>query len=232
MKNGRMDESILVCVYYGPNGERLIRRGGKIANMLDCPFYVLTVDPLPEDELDIEKVHYIEQWKELAKEHGAKQFIVKYNETRPIAKVIGDVAKKNNITQLVLGQTAQSRWKEITKGSFINILLNEIPFVDLHIISVSRELKNREGFYEKGVRAYLQEDQSEFRLCFNHTANDVHEGIFYKEMGTDFNNGVFKFMKNNCMIEVQVVDDYVKNLEDQMESVDNLNANKGVKKMD
>lgn len=50
-----MDEVILVCVYYGPNGERLIRRGGKIANMLNCPLYVLTVDPLPEDELDIEK---------------------------------------------------------------------------------------------------------------------------------------------------------------------------------
>ncbi len=34
---GRMDESILVCVYYGPNGERLIRRGHKMASMLDCP---------------------------------------------------------------------------------------------------------------------------------------------------------------------------------------------------
>ena len=25
-KKSRLDESILVCVYYGPNGERLIRR--------------------------------------------------------------------------------------------------------------------------------------------------------------------------------------------------------------
>jgi len=220
-----MDESILVCVYYGPNGERLIRRGGKIANMLDCPLYVLTVDPLPEDELDIEKIHYIENWKELAKEHGAEQFIIKYNESRPIAKVIGEVAKKNNITQLVLGQTAQSRWKEITKGSFINVLLNEIPFVDLHIISVSRELKYQDGYFEKGVRAYLQEDPAGYRLCFNHTHLDVLEGIFYKELGTDFNNGVFKFMKNNCMIEVHVVDDYVKDMDQQIASAANAKAN-------
>ena len=34
---GRMDESILVCVYYGPNGERLIRRGHKMATIMDCP---------------------------------------------------------------------------------------------------------------------------------------------------------------------------------------------------
>lgn len=217
-----MDESILVCVYYGPNGERLIRRGGKLANMLECPFYVLTVDPLPEDEMDIEKIHFIEKWKELAKEHGAEQFIIKYNESRPIAKVIGDVAKKHNITQLVVGQTAQSRWKEITKGSFINVLLNEIPFVDLHIISVSRDLKNQDGFFEKGIRAYLKEDSEGYRLCFNHTQSDVYEGIFYKEIGTDFNNGVFKFMVNNCMMEIQVVDDYVKDLDKQIASKANV----------
>jgi len=218
LKNGRMDESILVCVYYGPNGERLIRRGGKLANMLDCPLYVLTVDPLPEDELDIEKIHFIERWKELAKEHGAEQFIVKYNESRPVAKVIAEVARKQNITQLVIGQTAQSRWKEITKGSLINVLLNEIPFVDLHIISVSRELANQDGFFEKGIRAYLKQDREGYRLCFNHTQSDVYEGIFYKEVGTDFNNGVFKFMVNNCMMEVQVVDDYAKDFDQRIAS--------------
>ncbi len=42
---GRMDESILVCVYYGPNGERLIRRGHKMASIMNCPIYILTVDP-------------------------------------------------------------------------------------------------------------------------------------------------------------------------------------------
>ncbi len=56
----RMDESILVCVYYGPNGDRLIQRGSKIANMLDCPLYILTVDPSPFDELDAEKSESIE----------------------------------------------------------------------------------------------------------------------------------------------------------------------------
>ena len=63
---GRMDESILVCVYYGPNGERLIKRGHKMASMLDCPLYILTVDPLPYDAFDAEKSGYIEQWKSLS----------------------------------------------------------------------------------------------------------------------------------------------------------------------
>lgn len=209
MKIQRMDESILVCVYYGPNGERLIQRGCRIAEMLDCPLYILTVDPLPEDELDIEKSHYIERWKELAKEHCAEELIVKYNEKRPVEKVIGEVVKQKQVTQIVLGQTAQSRWREITKGSFINVLLNEVPFVDLHIVSVSRELKNQDGYYEKGIRAFLVKDAKGYRLTFTHTPLDVHEGIFYKEIGTDFNNGIFRFMKDNQVIEVQVADDYV-----------------------
>lgn len=209
-----MDEIILVCVYYGPNGERLIRRGGKIASMLNCPLYVLTVDPLPDDEWDIEKIHYISEWKQLAQEYGVEEFIVKYNEKRPVAKVIAEIAREKHVTQLILGQTAQSRWKEITKGSIINVLLNEIPFVDIHIVSVSRELKDQEGFFEKGIRAYLVKEAVGYRLCFNHSHREqVFEGIFYKEVGTDFNNGIFKFMKHNHMIEVHVVDDYVKEFE-------------------
>lgn len=210
MKQGKMDERILVCVYYGPNGERLIRRGCEIASMLQCPLYILSVDPLPEDELDIEKSRYIEKWKKLAEDNGAEEFIIKYNETRPIAKVIAEVSRQKQITQIVLGQTARSRWQEITKSSLINTLLHEISFVDLHIVSVSRELKNTEGYFDKGIRAYLIADQNGYKLSFNYTQDVVHEGIFFKEVGTDFNNGVFKYMHDNQMLEVQVVDDMVK----------------------
>lgn len=212
---GRVDESILVCVYYGPNGERLIRRGSKIASMLECPFYILTVDPKPFDELDAEKSDYIAKWKQLAQEFNANEFIIKDNENRPVTKVIAEVAREKHVTQIILGQTAQSRWEEITKGSIINVLLREIPFIDLHIVSVARALKDDEGLFEKGVRAYLIKEQENnvFRLTFNHTKDVVYEGIFFKEIGTDFNNGVFKFIKDNKTIQVRVDDDYVTTLE-------------------
>lgn len=209
-----MDESILVCVYYGPNGERLITRGGKIANMLKCPLTILTVDRQPEDEWDIEKINYISRWKELANKYGG-EFIIKYNEKRPVAKVIGEVAKRKNVTQLIIGQTAQSRWEEITKRSFINVLLNEIPFVDLHIVSVGRELKDLAGDYERGIRAYLRREENGLRLCFDHMEEEPeYEGIFFKETGTDFNNGIFTFMKGGQTLRVQIVDNWVKDWKD------------------
>ena len=210
-EQSRMDESILVCVYYGPNGERLIRRGCKIASMLNCPLYILTVDSRPFDEMDAEKTHYIKKWKQLAAEHEGAEFILKDNEPRPVAKVIADIARKKHITQIILGQTARSRWEQITKGSLINSLLKEIPFVDLHIVSVSRYIKDEEGLYQKGIRAYLVKEGAHYRLTFNHTKDVVYEGIFFKEQGTDFDNGIFKFMKDQETLQVYVNDGTVTN---------------------
>ncbi len=207
---GRMDERILVCVYYGPNGERLIRRGCEIASLLGCPLYVLTVDPKPFDDLDVEKSDYIRRWMQIAEEeHHIEEFILKDDEKRPVTKVIAEVAREKHITQIILGQTAQSRWEEITKGSIINVLLREIPFIDLHVISVARALKDEEGYFEKGIRAYLVKEGDRYRISFNHTKNVLHEGIFFKELGTDFNNGVFKFIDHNEVLQLPVVDDYV-----------------------
>lgn len=210
--NNLYNESILVCVYYGPNGERLIKRGCKIANMLQAPLYILTIDPKPFDELDAEKVFYIEQWKKFANSHESAQFIIKDNESRPISKVIAEVARDHNITQIVLGQTAHSRWEQITKGSIINSLVRDIPFVDLHIISVARYIRDEEGIYEKGVRAYLMKDGDKYQLSFNHDKDTVYEGIFFKEVDTDFDNGIFRFMKDAETLQVLVTDGTVTEL--------------------
>lgn len=207
---GRMDESILVCVYYGPNGERLIRRGHKMAKIMDCPLYILTVDPVPFDEFDAEKSEYIERWQSLAAELEVEEFIIRDNEKRPSAKVIKEVAHARNITQIIIGQTAQSRWEEITKGSFMNVLLREITFVDFHVVSVDRSIKeDNEGMFEKGVRAYLVAEGDGFRIRFTLSKEAQYEGIFFKEIGTDFNNGIFKFMHNHKMCQVHIADDIV-----------------------
>lgn len=211
MKNikGRMDERILVCVYYGPNGERLIRRGHKLSQIMNCPLYVLTVDPLPYDDFDAERSNYVEAWEELCDQLGIEEFILRDNEKRPVAKVIAEVAHSRNITQIVVGQTPQSRWEEITKGSFVNSILKEITFVDVHIVSVDRSLKSdTDTDFEKGVRAFLIKDGDDYRITFTRARENLYEGIFYKEIGTDFNNGIFKFVtKHGKTRQLHITDD-------------------------
>lgn len=208
----QVDESILVCVYYGLNGERLIRRGHKLASLLNCPLYILTVDAKPLDTFDAEKSGYIEQWTELAEELGVEKFIIRDNEKRPIQKVIAEVARDYNISQIIVGQSAQSRWEEITKGSFLNVLLKEIPFADFHIVAVSRPTED-EGMdiYEKGVRAYVISEGEEYKVVFTCPKSRFIEGIFFKEIGTDFDNGIFRFSFSNKMYELNIEEDYVTN---------------------
>lgn len=202
-----MDERILVCVYYGPNGRRLIRRGYELARMTGCPLYVLTVDRLPFDEFDAEKTSYVEEWKQLAEELGADKFILKDNEARPIVKVIKEVAYKHNITQVIIGETPQNRWEEITKGSFINVLLKELVFIDVHIVSVNRALESGdEEIYEKGIRGYLQRIEDSYILSFTKSKKNYFEGVFYKEIGTDFDNGYFKYVCGGKSHEVEIHD--------------------------
>lgn len=211
---GRMDESILVCVYYGQNGERLIRRGHKLATLLDCPLYVLTVDSKPIDAFDAEKTGYIEQWKQLAEELEVEKIIIKDNEKRPIYKVITEVAIDFNITQIIVGQSAQSRWEEITKGSFLNVLLKEIPFVDFHIVSVKRPSEDELiDIYEKGVRAYLVAENQQYKVAFTCPKFASLEGIFFKEIGTDFDNGIFKFNYNGKLHEVDITEGFVNHID-------------------
>ncbi|MEI3611200.1 histidine kinase [Pseudogracilibacillus sp. SO30301A] len=219
----RMDERILVCVYYGPNGERLIRRGYELSQLSNSPFYVLTVDQLSSDEFDAEKASYIEQWHDLAEELGAEKFILKDSETRPIVKVIKEVAYKYNITQVIIGEKPQNRWEEITKGSFVNALLRELVFVDVHVVSVDRALKvNDEAMYEKGIRGYLKKDEAGFVLSFTKSKHNLFAGVFYKEIGTDFNNGIFKYVCGGKSHQVRVTEDHVV---DEIKETPNININ-------
>lgn len=205
-----MDEHILVCVYYGPNGERLIKRGYELAKMTDCPFYILTVDPLPFDKFDAQKTDYIERWQELSEELGAEKFILKDNEQRPIVRAIKETAHKYNITQVIIGETPQNRWEEITKGSFVNVLLRELVFVDIHIVSVDRRLKGIDDtIYEKGIRGFLEKDEHGYALRFSKSKNNYFEGVFYKEIGTDFDNGMFKYVCGGKSHQVRVTDSRV-----------------------
>ena len=207
-----VDESILVCVYYGLNGERLIRRGHKLATLLECPLYILTVDSMPIDAFDAEKSGYIERWTELANELGVEKFIIHDNEKRPIQKVIAEIARENQITQIIVGQSAQSRWEEITKGSFLNVLLKEVPFVDFHIVAVKRPINDEiHGTFEKGVRAYVIRDEEDYKIVFTCPKKSSIEGIFFKEIGTDFDNGIFKFSYHNKMHEVTIKEGLVTN---------------------
>ncbi len=72
----------------------------------------------------------------LAEDLGAEVIRTK---SRDIAKTLVEIARERQVTQIVLGQPARSRWEEILRGSIINRVLRLSTDIDIHLVPHSRD---------------------------------------------------------------------------------------------
>ncbi|WP_416731092.1 KdpD-like non-kinase potassium sensor [Fictibacillus sp. JL2B1089] len=131
-------EKIMVCVQYGGNAEKLIRRGWRIASRLKTDLLILHVTNEASMNRSQEDRKKIQNWKKLATQFSAT-FIVEQTDKRTISETIRDIAVENGITQIILGQSARSRWEEITKGSIVNNIMRIATGIDIHIVADQNE---------------------------------------------------------------------------------------------
>jgi two-component system, OmpR family, sensor histidine kinase KdpD len=127
-------ERVLVCISTHPNSLRLIRRGAKIAGYMNAPLYVLLVRN-PERSLTKTESRYIETCERLCQKSNGK-FLHIAGEN-PAAEII-NAAQSYRITQVVIGQSHQSRWQDFLGGSLVERLTRSLRQIDVHIISSSR----------------------------------------------------------------------------------------------
>jgi two-component system sensor histidine kinase KdpD len=87
--------------------------------------------------------HYLEQAQQRLEEHailaedlGAE---VIRTSSRDVAAKLIEIARERQVTQIVLGQPARSRWEEILRGSIVNRLLRMNPGIDIHLVPVGSE---------------------------------------------------------------------------------------------
>jgi len=142
-------ERVLVCVSTYPNSLRLLRRGARVAGYMNAEFFVIFVDN-PDRFLTREEALHIETCQRLCGEFEGKFLRVK---SYQVAEAIAEVAERERITQIVIGESRQSRWKHFIKGSFTQKLMRLIwqKNIDLHIIATDPKVpvKDARG---KGVK--------------------------------------------------------------------------------
>jgi two-component system sensor histidine kinase KdpD len=142
-------ERVLVCVSTYPNSLRLLRRGARVAGYMNAEFFVIFVDN-PDRFLTREEALHIETCQRLCGEFEGKFLRVK---SYQVAEAIAEVAERERITQIVIGESLQSRWKHFIKGSFTQKLMRLIwqKNIDLHIIATDPKVpvKDARG---KGVK--------------------------------------------------------------------------------
>lgn len=150
-------ERVLVCVSTYPNSLRLLRRGAqirqahckRIAGYMNAEFFVIFVDN-PDRFLTKEEALHIETCERLCREFEGKFLRVK---SYQVAEAIAEVAEQERITQIVIGESRQSRWKHFIKGSFTQKLMRLIwqKNIDLHIIATDPKVPIKDA-RAKGVK--------------------------------------------------------------------------------
>ncbi|MCU9552989.1 KdpD-like non-kinase potassium sensor [Bacillus cereus] len=130
-------EKILVCVQYSSTAGKLIRRGWRMADRLNAELYVLNVERENIDSLSASKKQTIEDWKALTNQFDAR-FVLEESKGKKPADVIIEVAKRLQVTQILLGQSARTRWEEIRKGSLVNEIMRQTKHIDIHIVADQR----------------------------------------------------------------------------------------------
>jgi len=129
-------ERVLVCISTYPNSLQLLRRGARIASYMHTQLYVLFVDDPDRFLTKAESLH-IENCERLCKEFNGEFIRVRdYN----VGNAIAQTAQAYRITQIVMGESHQSRWQMLLKGSLTQKILKQLKNVDIHIIATSKEL--------------------------------------------------------------------------------------------
>lgn len=127
-------ERVMVCVSTYPNSIQLLRRGGRLANVMRARLYAVFVDN-PERFLNKEESLYIETCERFCREFGGEFLRIK---SANVAEAIAQTAQKYHITQVVLGQSQKSRWELFWRGSLVQQLVRYLKDVDLHVIATDK----------------------------------------------------------------------------------------------
>ena len=130
-------ERILVCVSTYPNSAQLIRRGARIAGYMNAKFYALFINH-PDRFLTREESLYVENCEQLCTEFEGEFLRVKSSN---ITEAIAITAEEQRITQIVIGESQQSRWRQLLRGSFTQDIMRRIhkKNIDIHIIATEKE---------------------------------------------------------------------------------------------
>jgi two-component system sensor histidine kinase KdpD len=113
--------------------------GARIAGRLASNWYAVYV-ARPDDKghSDPEAFHRIEEYQRMARDLGAQ--VVTLTE-RNVSDALIHFAQQENISHVVFGQSARSRWDILWHGSVLNRFLSEVRDVTVQVVPMQKPLR-------------------------------------------------------------------------------------------
>jgi two-component system sensor histidine kinase KdpD len=139
LEQAPMPEKVMVCLSTRPGTERLLRVGSRIAGRLATNWYAVYVTP-PDDKGhgDPDAYQRLEEYRRMARDLGAK--VVSLTD-RNVSDALIRFAQQENISHVVFGQSARSRWDVLLRGSVLNRFLSEVRDVTVQVVPMQKPLR-------------------------------------------------------------------------------------------
>ena len=123
-------ERLLVCVGPSPTTSRVIRTAKRMASALDAPWLAVSVDRTGETGSGPANQQIAQHFR-LAERLGAETVTITGEN---MAETILDYARSRNVTKILIGKTAQSRWKRLFFGTVVDEVLENSGDIDVYVI--------------------------------------------------------------------------------------------------
>jgi two-component system, OmpR family, sensor histidine kinase KdpD len=127
-------ERIVVCVSEDPRAAGLVRYAKRLADRLHAPFTALCVETRRSLQWTEEERDRVADTLRLAEALGGEAITVPGG-GRGIADDVIAFAQANNVTQIIIGKSARSRWFEILHGSVVHDLVRRSGNISVHVIA-------------------------------------------------------------------------------------------------
>jgi two-component system, OmpR family, sensor histidine kinase KdpD len=139
LEQAPIPEKVMVCLSTRPGTERLLRVGTRIAGRLATNWYAVYVSrPDDKGHGDPEAFHRLEEYKRMARDLGAQ--VVELTD-RNVSDALIRFAQQENISHVVFGQSARSRWDILWRGSVLNRFLSEVRDVTVQVVPMQKAVR-------------------------------------------------------------------------------------------
>ncbi len=134
-------EKVMVCMASRGSAKKLLRIGARIVGRHAYrDWFAVYVETSDEESGKINPQTYevLHENITFAETLGAKVIKLKSDN---VADALLKFACENEITHVIFGQSARSRWQIFWKGSIINRFLKEVKDVAVHVIPIEKEFR-------------------------------------------------------------------------------------------
>jgi two-component system sensor histidine kinase KdpD len=127
-------ERILVCVSEDPRAAGLVRYTKRMADRVHAPWTAISIETRRSLQLTDEQRDRLADTLRLAEALGAEALTIPGVERR-IADDIIKFAQGNNVTNIIIGKSARSRWFETIYGSVVHDLVRRSGNISVNVIA-------------------------------------------------------------------------------------------------